>query len=170
MNWTSADDEPGGPPPTHSPLRSFLALVTGIAVAMAGVMLYQALLIMLPMYVRDPEGFERLMELTKSPEQLKAAYQTGQIPTLGPWGLAGTVLMDGLCALAGGWTAAAIARRSKLAHAVALAAMLGAWSAVYAATSELEAVLPAWVPWTRALAAIPLGAALGGYLHTRRGR
>ena len=39
-----------------------------------------------------------------------------------------------------------------------------------AALSELEALLPAWVPWSRALISVPVGILLGAWVVSRRAK
>jgi len=52
-----------------------LAITAGVIVIKLGVALYQGLFDILPLYLCDPKGFQRMAELSNLPEELKAAYQ-----------------------------------------------------------------------------------------------
>lgn len=164
------DENPAKPPGPRPGtlrfiLRGGLALVAGFLVMSVLVMIYQGLFLMLPLYLSDPAVFQRMVEAGSDPEKMKALMESGDMPIPGTPMLALTVLLDGVCAAAGGFVAAWIARRHKFGHAVLLAVLLTLMSIGYAATSELEALLPAWVPWSRALLFIPLGVLAGGWLR-----
>lgn len=165
---TSANTAATSPTRTRVIVRGVAAILGGAIVMVLGVALYQGLFVILPMYLRDPEGVQRMSELKNSPDELRAAYEAGTIPKLGTIGLALTVGMDGLCAMLGGFVTATVAARAKLTHAVALAALYATWSLIYTITNEVESILPTWVPWTRSLVSIPLGVFLGAWLCVRR--
>jgi len=148
-------------------LRSIASFVAGLLVMGVGVSVYQGLLLTLPMYLRDPEAFELLMELSSRPDELVVAYEDGRIPTPGTLMLAITLVLDAVCAAAGGFIVAWIAARAKMTHAVVFAVLMCGIGVMYAAISQIEAVLPVWVPWLRALLATPIGIMAGAWLRLR---
>jgi len=81
--------------------------------------------------------------------------------------LAANLALSAASAVAGGYAAAALASRARLAHAGALAVVLLALS-IYAIAQPVEVGQPPWYPY--ALTALgPLGALAGGAIRARRG-
>ena len=161
-----AKSSEASPAPTRSGrggLRFPLAILAGIVTMMLGVALYQGLFLMLPMYLRDAEMFSRMMELAKDPEAMREAYEAGTIPKLGTFALCLTLGADSICAALGTMVAVRIAGGVAWKPALTLAVIMIAWTLFYTLTNELEAILPTWVPWTRALFAMPLGFFCGGW-------
>lgn len=154
------------PPAKFVALRSVLSILGGFLAMTIGVVLYQGLFLMLPMYISDPEKFSRMMEYSQDAEKLRTAVESGDFPVPSTGTLAFTLVMDFFCAAAGGFCAAWIAARGKFGHGIVIAALMTTYSIGYAALSELEAVLPDWVPWTRALLCMPVGIILGAWLRT----
>lgn len=148
-------------------MRGAVALLAGFLLIQLLVILYQLALFILPLRFTDPELFRRVQEIASDSQQMEQAFRSGEIPLPSTWLLVASLVLDGLCTAAGGFCTARLAGVHRLAHGVALAAIITVLSVIYAATSSLEGMLPVWVPWGRALVTAPAGALAGAWLGAR---
>lgn len=158
------------PGKTATVLRAIAAFFSAWMAMMIVVTLFHAGVMIVQISTSHPQLFQKYQETGSDPAKVAAAMESGEIPRPGKIFLVLSLVADFLGAFAGGFVCAWIAARANWQHAIVLAVVMTAFSIFYAATSKLEAILPTWVPWTRALVCIPLGVLLGASWRLSRNR